>query len=333
MVEIGYSLSSEEHRPNDLVRFAAMSEDAGFTFALISDHFHPWTTSQGHSPFVWSTLGGIARATDRLRVGTGVTCPIMRIHPAIIAQASATVADMFDGRFFLGLGAGENLNEHVTGEHWPQPAIRHEMLIEAIEIIRELWTGDEVNYFGTFYTVDEAKLFALPSKTPEIYLAASGQKSAELAGENDGLITTMPDGEVVKAFEAAGGKGKPRIGQYTVCYDEDEARARKIAHEKWPISGLSGSYKWEIKTYEHFDEMVSVVTEDMVAEAIPCGPDASKTIEQIQKFVDAGFDHVYIHQIGSNQEGFFDWASREILPQFQQREAAAAGAAMADRQL
>lgn len=331
MVEIGYALSSEEHRPNDLVRYAAMAEDAGFTFALISDHYHPWTTSQGESPFVWATLGGIARATDRLRVGTGVTCPLMRMHPAVIAQAAATVGDMFEGRFFLGLGAGENLNEHILGDHWPQPAVRHEMLQEAIEIIRALWDGEEVSHFGAFYTVDEAKLFTLPAQPPEIYVAASGRLAAELAGENDGLISTSPDGEVVQAFEQAGGRGKPRVGQFAVCYDEDVARARRTAHSAWPISGLSGNVNWEIKTVEHFDQLVQGVSEDQVAKAIICGPDPGPVLEKIEAFVEAGFDHVYIHQVGPDQERFFDWASREVLPRYQQRPVAAGG--MAERAL
>lgn len=332
MVAIGYALSSEEHRPNDLVRYAAMAEDAGFTFALISDHFHPWVTNQGQSPFVWATLGGIARATERLRLGTGVTCPIMRVHPAIIAQAAATVGDMFEGRFFLGLGAGENLNEHVIGEQWPQPAVRQEMLQEAVEIIRALWEGDEVNYFGTFFTVDEAKLFTVPERTPDIYIAASGGQAARLAGEQDGLISTSPQRDLVESFEAAGGRGKPRIGQFAVCYGEDVQRARQTAHRMWPNAGIPGNVNWEVKTVEHFDQLVENVTEEQVAQSIICGPDPAPVLEKIQAFVDAGFDHVYIHQVGHDQEAFFDWASREIVPKFQQRrETASPG--MAERQL
>ncbi|MCK9519270.1 MAG: TIGR03557 family F420-dependent LLM class oxidoreductase [Dehalococcoidia bacterium] len=332
MVEIGYTLSSEEFPPNDLVRFAAIAEDHGFTFATISDHYHPWVTSQGQSPFAWATLGGVARATDRLRVGTAVTCPIMRIHPAIIAQAAATVADMFEGRFFLGLGAGEQLNEHVTGEPWPQPMVRQEMLREAIEIIRELWTGEEVNHFGDYFTVDEARLFTLPAQPPEIYVAASGPQAAELAAENDGLITTSPSKELVEAFEAAGGAGKARLGQLTICYDESEARAKEIAHRTWPISGLTGNFQWEIKTVEQFDEMVKMVTPEMVAKSIVCGPDPGKVHDQLQQFADAKFTHVVIHNVGPNQEQFMEWAAREILPQFQQQPQAA-GIGTQERQL
>ncbi|MCC7365350.1 MAG: TIGR03557 family F420-dependent LLM class oxidoreductase [Dehalococcoidia bacterium] len=316
MVEIGFSLSSEEHRPNELVRQAAMAEEAGFTFALMSDHYHPWVTAQGQSPFVWSVLGGVAQATKTLRVGTGVTCPIMRIHPAIIAQAAATTADMFEGRFFLGLGAGENLNEHVTGEHWPQPAIRHEMLCEAIAIIRELWTGEEVNRFGEFYAVDEAKLFTVPAKAPEIFVAASGTQSAELAATQDGLISTSPSAKIIEAYGQAGGNG-PRIGQFAVCYDENEKRARKMAREIWPISGLTGNANWEIKTVEHFDQLTQMVTEDAVAESIACGSDPAKVTEKIDAYVEAGFDCVYMHQIGPEQETFINWAAREILPRYQ----------------
>lgn len=333
MVELGYTLSSEESRPNDLVRWAAIAEDTGFTFATISDHFHPWITAQGNSPFVWATLGGVARATDRLRVGTAVTCPTMRVHPAIIAQAAATVQDMFEGRFFLGLGAGENLNEHVMGEAWPQPAIRHEMLLDAIDVIRALWTGDEVNHFGPYFTVDEAKLFTLPERAPEIYVAASGPQSARLAAENDGLISTAPDPDLVAAFADAGGADKPRYGQLTLCYAESERRAREIALERWPTSALPGNVNWEIKTVEMFDQLVANVTEEQVAKSFPCGPDPRPVIEQIEAFAGAGFTHVFMHQVGAEQEPFLEWAGREILPRFGAREPQPATAVTRDRDL
>ncbi|MBC7810057.1 MAG: TIGR03557 family F420-dependent LLM class oxidoreductase, partial [Burkholderiales bacterium] len=210
MVEIGYALSSEEHSPNDLVRHARLAEEAGFTFALISDHFHPWVEQQGNSPFVWSVLGAIAHATQRLRIGTGVTAPIIRIHPAIIAHAAATVAAMMPGRFFLGLGTGENLNEHITGEKWPAFDIRAEMFEEAIEVIRLLWQGGEQSHYGLYYTVENARLYTLPDQPIPIMIAAGGEKSAQLAGNlGDGFINTAPEKKVIQAFEKAGGKGKP----------------------------------------------------------------------------------------------------------------------------
>lgn len=332
MVEIGYTLSSEEFGPNELVRFAAVAEDSGFSFLTISDHYHPWVSSQGHSPFVWSVLGGVAKVTERVRVGTAVTCPIMRIHPAIIAQAAATTAGLFEGRFWLGVGAGEQLNEHVTGEGWPQPQIRHEMLEEAIQVMRELWTGEKVNYFGEYFTVDEAKLFTVPGQPPDIYVAASGPAAAERAAHQDGFITTSPQRELVEAFEQAGGAGKPKLGQVTVCYDESEEKAKETAHHYWPISGLPGNFQWEIKTWEQFDEMAKLVTPDQVAKSIVCGADPQKVIEQIQQFADAGFTHVFIHNVGPKQEEFLQWASREIVPRFQ-AQPQPAGVGTQERQL
>lgn len=331
-MELGFSLSTEEAPPRELVRLAAMAEDQGFPFAVMSDHYHPWTSKHGHSPFAYAVLGAVAQATSRLRVGTAVTCPIMRYHPALVAQMSATVADLFDGRFFLGLGAGENLNEHIYGDQWPQPAIRHEMLQEAITIIRTLWTGEKVTYVGNYFTVDEARLFTLPAQQPPIYVAASGPQAAEIAADNDGLIDTKPDKNVVSAFENAGGRGKPRYAELTVCYDEDEARARKIAHEWWPQTALSGNVNWEIKSYEHFDQLVKGVTEEMVAEVIPCGPDVGKIREELQKFIDAGFSHVYLHQVGPEKEKFLQFAARELLPEFS-RERQPAGVGTSDREL
>src|SRR5687768_14742168 len=188
-VQIGYAISSEEHLPNDIVRHARLAEEAGFPYALISDHYHPWVDAQGHSPFVWSVIGGIATATEHLRLGTGVTCPTIRIHPAVIAQAAATSAAMMDGRFFLGVGTGEALNEHITGERWPETEVRQEMLVEAVEIIRLLWQGGNQSHHGTYYSVENARLYTLPKAEIPIVVAASGPESAELAGRiGDGLV-------------------------------------------------------------------------------------------------------------------------------------------------
>jgi len=207
MVSIGYALSSEEHEARDLVRNAQRAEAAGFSFALISDHFHPWIERQGQSPFVWSVLGAIATATERLQVGTGVTCPTIRMHPAIVAQAAAMVATMMPGRFFLGVGTGENLNEHVHGDRWPAKPVRREILREAVDVIRELWQGSLTSRYGKFYTVEQAKLYSVPEAPPPVHVAASGPGSGTLAGEiGDGLCSTAPDREVVAAFEEAGGR-------------------------------------------------------------------------------------------------------------------------------
>src|SRR5437868_1952510 len=203
-MELGFALSSEDHPPNELVRQAQIAERAGFTFALISDHFHPWVSDQGHSPFVWSTLGGIAQATEKIRVGTGVTCPLIRIHPAIVAQAAATVACMMPGRFFLGVGTGENLNEHVTGARWPLPWERLEMLEEAVDGIRQLRTGESVTHRGDHYTVQQARIYTLPDELPKIYVAAGKPQAAQLAGRiGDALVPTAPDAEPVQEFKNA----------------------------------------------------------------------------------------------------------------------------------
>lgn len=315
MAEIGYALSSEEHRPNDLIHYAKRAEETGFRFALISDHYHPWIDKQGHSSFVWSVLGGIAQATERLRVGTGVTCPTIRYHPAIIAQAAATVAAMMPNRFFFGVGSGENVNEHITGERWPPVDIRQEMLVEAIDVIRSLWEGGSQSYYGRFYTVEDARLYTLPDTPPPIFVAAGGENSAELAGQaGDGLISTAPKAELVQAFAASGGQDKPCIGQLTVCWNQDEAEARRIAYEYWPTAALKGELSQELPLPEHFEQAAGIVTEDQVAQTVICGPDPERHIAGIRQFIDAGFNQVYIHQIGPDQEGFFQFYAREILP-------------------
>lgn len=318
MVEIGYALSSEEHLPNDLVRHAQRAEEIGFPFALISDHYHPWTSSQGQAPFVWSIIGGIAQVTEKLRLGTGVTCPTVRIHPAIIAQAAATAGAMMPGRFFLGVGTGEALNEHILGDHWPEHSIRLEMLEEAIAVIRQLWQGGDQSVYGQHYVVENAQIFTLPAELPPIYVAAGGPHAAEAAGKTgDGLISTAPKQEIVKSFERAGGKGKPRFAQVTVCWAKSEDEAIQTAHKIWPNAGLQGELSQILPTVTHFEQAVGMVTPEMIAEAVVCGPDPNRHIEKIQEYIEAGFDHIYIHQVGHDQEGFFRFYQKEILPVFQ----------------
>jgi coenzyme F420-dependent glucose-6-phosphate dehydrogenase len=317
MPEIGYALSSEEHSPNDLVRHARLAEEAGFPFALISDHFHPWTDRQGHSPFVWSVIGGIAQVTERLRLGTGVTAPIIRTHPAIIAHAAATAAVMMEGRFFLGVGTGENLNEHVLGGPWPATDRRREMLEEAIEVIRHLWEGGYQSHYGRFYTVENAKIYDLPERPIEIFIAASGEQSAEMAGGiGDGFIGTSPQKDTIKAFDRGGGARKPKYGQLTVCWNESEREARRIAYEIWPTAGIGGQLSQELPLPLHFEQAAENVTEDKVAESVVCGPDPQRHLDKIREYLDAGYTDVYVHQIGPDQEGFIRFYEREILPQF-----------------
>jgi G6PDH family F420-dependent oxidoreductase len=310
----GYWLSSEEHPPLDLVRNARRAEDAGFEFAMISDHYHPWIDAQGHSPFVWSVIGGIAAATERLRVGTGVTCPLIRIHPAIVAQAAATCAALLPGRFFLGVGTGENLNEHVTGARWPAPDERIEMLEEAIDVIRLLWDGDEQTHRGEHYTVDHARLYTLPEEPIPIVVAAGQPNAAELAGSRgDALITTSPDEEIVSAYREGGGDG-PRYGQVRLCWAEDAGEAKETAFRLWRHSGLGGTLSQELPRPSDFDAVAESVTEEMATEGVPCGPDPEPVVELVREWEQAGFDHIALHQIGPDQEGFVRFWERELRP-------------------
>ena len=315
MAEIGYALSCEEHPANDLVAYAREAEQAGFTFALISDHYHPWTDRQGQSPFVWSVLGAIAHATKTLRIGTGVTCPTIRIHPAVIAHAAATVATMMPGRFFLGVGTGENLNEHILGDPWPAVDVRRKMLEESIEVMRLLWRGGFRSHHGEHYDVEQARIYTLPETPPPVMVAASGPAAAEMAGRlADGLIGVSADDKLVRSFDDAGGKGKPKYGQVMVCYNSDEATARRIAHEWWPNAAIPGELGQELPLPRHFEQAAQLVDEDDVAEAVVCGPDPGRHIDKITEFVNAGYDYVYVHQIGPDQRGFLRFYEEQILP-------------------
>ncbi|MFL5770000.1 MAG: TIGR03557 family F420-dependent LLM class oxidoreductase [Chloroflexota bacterium] len=317
-VHIGYSLSTEEHRPDELVRYAQRAEAIGFEYASISDHFHPWVESQGNSPFVWAVLGGLAQATSRLRFGTGVTCPTVRYHPAIIAQAAATVAAMLPGRFFLGVGTGENLNEHVVGGKWPRFAERAARLEEAVEVIRALWTGEIVNHDGEHYTVENARIYTLPDAPPPIVVAASGPKSAALAGRiGDGLINSAPDKAVVDGFEAAANGAaadRPRYLQMNVCWAEDEAEARKTAHRICGNVALQGELGNLLPTPKHYEQAVGMLAEEDVAKVILCGSDPEQHVAKIREGVDAGYDHIHVYQVGPDQDGFFDFYERQVLP-------------------
>ncbi|MEW6270746.1 MAG: TIGR03557 family F420-dependent LLM class oxidoreductase [Thermodesulfobacteriota bacterium] len=328
MLEMGYKLSAEEFGASELVEYAMRAEQTGFGFALISDHFHPWTDRQGESPFVWAVLGAIARATSTLRVGTAVTCPTMRVHPALVAQAAATTASLMPGRFFLGVGTGENLNEHVLGRGWPSADERLEMLEEAIEVIRLLWGGKLETHRGKHFTVDHARLYSLPEKPPEIMVAASQPLAAQLAGRlGDALITTAPDEKIKREFEKAGGRGKPAYIEIAVCVDEDEARARRTAHETWSLAALEGPLMTELALPEHFEAAFKPIREEQVAQAVVCGADPAKHLEKIGEARDAGFTRVCVHQVGPDQERFFAFYEREVLPRLGGRPAGRRGGA------
>jgi G6PDH family F420-dependent oxidoreductase len=312
MAEYGFTLSSEEHRGGDLVRYAQRAEQLGFSFVSLSDHYHPWIDRQGQSPFAWCVAGGVAATTNRIRLGTGVTCPTVRIHPAVVAQAAATTAEMMGGRFFFGVGSGENLNEHILGDHWPPADTRLEMLDEAVEIIRTMWEGKTTSHHGKHYTVENARLYTLPDEPPPVIVSAFGPKAAEVAARiGDGLWINGPDEEVFSAWRGAGGSG-PIYGQITVCWDEDEGKARRVAHEWWPNTSVPGELAQELPSPAHFEQVSSLVTEEMVAESVVCGPDVDRYLERVREYEDAGFTHVYLHQIGPNQDGFFRFWETEL---------------------
>jgi G6PDH family F420-dependent oxidoreductase len=315
VAKIGYFLSCEEFGPNELIEQAKMAEAAGFEALWISDHFHPWTSEQGNSPFVWSVIGGLSQATS-LPVTTGVTCPTMRTHPAIIAHAAATSAVMLGGRFSLGVGTGENLNEHILGDRWPPTEVRLEMLEEAVEVMRLLWEGGVKDHYGKHYTVENAQLYTLPEEPPPVLVSGFGPKSIQLAGRiGDGYCGVEPDPDVVGLFRSSGGGDKPAHAGTKVCVMEDEAAARKTAHRLWANEQLPGELAQELPTPQHFEQATSLVTEEMVAEAVVCGSDPDRHVENIQQAVEAGYDEVYVQQIGPEQEAFFRFYENDILPQ------------------
>ena len=320
MLQIGYTLSSEEHSPGDLLLYGRIAEESGFDFLTISDHFHPWISRQGQSPLVWSVLGGLSVKTEHVPIMTAVTCPTIRIHPAIVAQAAATTAALLPDRFILGLGSGENLNEHVVGMGWPHPEERLDMLEEAIELIRRLWTGELVTDWTDHFTVDRARLYTLPETSPPIAVAASTTAAAKLAGRSgDALISTAPEAEIVDAFREAGGDGRPAYGQVTICFGPDEQKAKDEALEWWPNTSVPGELGVELAEPQHFEEVAKLISADSVAEKVVCGPRTDPILEAIGTFVDAGFDHVFLHQVGPRQEEFLEFAKDSLLPAIDRR--------------
>ncbi|GHD15982.1 LLM class F420-dependent oxidoreductase [Nocardiopsis kunsanensis] len=315
MTRIGYFLSTEEHRPRDLVRQAQGAEAAGFDALWISDHFHPWSESQGQAPFVWTVAGAIGQATA-LPITTAVTCPTTRMHPAIIAQATATTAALARGGFTLGVGTGEALNEHILGLPWPPAAQRLAMLEEAVEVMRRLWTGKLVTHRGEYYDLDTARIYTLPEESPQIFMAAFGPKATTLAANvADGLIQVAPSPDTIEMFRARGGAGKPVQGGLKVCWHEDGAEARRLAHHRWANDALPGEASQLLPLPRHFEQLTrELITEDRVAEQIPCGPDPEAHMAAIRPYLQAGVEEVYISQIGDDQEGFFEFFSTEILP-------------------
>jgi G6PDH family F420-dependent oxidoreductase len=316
-VRIGYFLSSEEFDPRELIRQARMAEEAGFDGLWISDHFHPWNDAQGHSAFVWATIGALSQATSNMKITTAVTCPMVRMHPAIVAQAAATAAVLLEGRFALGLGSGEALNEHILGDRWPRADERLEMLEEAVEVIRALWEGGTRNHRGRHYRVENARIYDLPEQAPPILISGFGPKATRLAGRiGDGFCTVQPDRVAVERFRHEANEYKLVAGGMKVCWGDNEHTARATVHRLWPTDRLPGELAQILPTPAHFEQASELVSEDMVADAVPCGPNLGHHLEAIERYEDAGFDELYIQQIGSDHERFFEIYANEILPRF-----------------
>jgi G6PDH family F420-dependent oxidoreductase len=316
MVSIGYTIMGEQAGPKQLVADAVRAEEVGFDFLAASDHYFPWLEEQGHSPYTWSLLGAVAQATERIELMTYVTCPTMRYHPAVVAQKAATVQLLSDGRFTLGVGAGEHLNEHVTGAPWPPLDVRHDMLVEALEIMHALFEGETVTYRGEHLQTENAQLWDRPADPLPIGVAASGPASCAIAGRfGDALIAVQPDADLGRAFDEAGGTGKPRIGQAPLSYDPDAAVARKRATEQFRWFAGGWDVMAELPGPDHFASATKSVGEDEVAEQVPCGDDLDAHVDAVRAYVDAGFTHVAVVQIGGEaQDQFFDWAERELVP-------------------
>ncbi|MGW9027834.1 LLM class F420-dependent oxidoreductase [Streptomyces sp. NPDC055722] len=315
MTEYGYFLSCEEFGPPDLIDQARMAEQAGFEALWISDHYHPWNDAQGQSPFVWSVIGAVSEAVS-LPIETAVTCPTVRIHPAIVAQAAATSAVMTGGRFRLGVGTGEALNEHILGGAWPPTNVRLEMLEEAVQVIRRLFSGEEVSHYGTHYTVEKARLYTVPDEPVPIDISGFGPAATSLAARvGDGYITMTPEESMVTQFRKGGGGAKPVSGGIKVCYGTDREEAVRTARRLWANELLPGEMGQVLPSPRHFEQLQPLITEDMVREKRVCGDDVDEHVAALTAFTDAGFDRVYVNQIGPDQRGFFDFYRTKVLPQ------------------
>jgi G6PDH family F420-dependent oxidoreductase len=308
-MRIGYFLSSEEFEPAALIEQARLAEQAGFTSLWISDHYHPWNSTQGQSPFVWSMIGAVSEATD-LPIGTAVTCPTVRIHPAVIAQAAATAAVLTGGRFTLGVGTGEALNEHITGEKWPPADVRLEMLSEAVEVMRALWTGEVVNHRGPHYTVEHAQIYTCPDQPPPVFVSGFGPKSIDLAARiGDGYINTAPQPDAVTSFRDAA-NGKPTVGAAKGCWAPTTEEALKIAHSLWATEGLPGELAQVLPTPEHFEQASQLVPEQT---KMPHGPGPEPYLTMVDSYREAGYDELCVGAVGPHYRELIDLFATQIL--------------------
>jgi G6PDH family F420-dependent oxidoreductase len=317
MTSYGYTLMTEQSGPREIVRYAAAAERAGFDFEVMSDHYSPWLAEQGHAAYAWSMLGAVTQVTDRVELLTYVTCPIMRYHPVVVAQKAATVGLLSGGRFMLGLGAGENLNEHVIGQGWPPANVRHERFGEAIEIITSLFDGGYVNYAGDHFRVDSAKVWDLPDQRVPIGVAVSGDQSIEkFAPLVDHLIAVEPERDLVTKWDqAVSGRDSRKIGQVPICWDTDRDRAVDRAHAQFRWFAGGWKVNAELPGPSGFDAATQFVRPEDVAASIPCGPDVDAIVEAVRQFGEAGFTDVALVQIGDeNQEDFLAFAEADLLP-------------------
>ncbi len=316
--ELGYWLSSEEHAPCALVAHACAAEQAGYRTAMISDHFAPWVPAQGESPFVWSVLGAIAATTRELRVGTGVSTALHRTHPASIAQAAATTASLMPGRFFLGLGTGERINEHMIGRRWPAAKERRAALRDAVGMIRDLLDGKTVTRESSQFRLERATIHSRPDTPPPIAVAAGGTRTARLAGElADALIGVAPASVLVDAFALAGGGERPRLGPLHLCWAPTVETARLTAAHWWPHAVVPGRVLSELALPADIDAIARAGDTDAVARAVVCGPDPEPVVASVRRFVAAGYTAVYLHQVGPDQDGFLEFSAKELLPRFE----------------
>ncbi|HWD96407.1 MAG TPA: TIGR03557 family F420-dependent LLM class oxidoreductase [Acidimicrobiales bacterium] len=320
-MKIGYALSSEQFSPSELLDQARRARDAGFEALSISDHFHPWNDEQGNSPFVWSMIGALSQTTPELALSTMVTCPIVRINPVILAQAAATSALLLNGSFVFGVGTGENLNEHVWGAPWPPIRERVERLREAIELMRLLWSGDNVDFEGVYYKAVNARLYSLPDKPPPVFVSAFGTLATDLAAEvGDGFVTFTP--ELLLRYREGGGRGSAQTA-VKVCFDADEDRAKEMIHRLWRMELNPGQLNQELAVPRHIESASTLVTPEMTSKAFPCGPDPERHVAALQQRIDDGFDEIYVQQVGADMEGFFDLYSLKVLPQLKEGHAKA----------
>jgi G6PDH family F420-dependent oxidoreductase len=318
VTRFGYTLMTEQSGPRQLVDYAARADDVGFDFLVSSDHYFPWLDEMGHAPYAWALLGAVAQTTSRAELMTYVTCPTIRYHPVVVAQKAATLGVLSGDRFLLGLGSGENLNEHVVGRGWPAVDVRQRMLAEATELIRLLLTGDQVTYHGEYFDADRARVWDLPERPVELALAVGGSDAvSRFAPLADHLIATEPEAALLRQWDEAKGDGagsSRKIGQIPISWDRDRARGVERAHRLFRWFGGGWAVNADLPVPNGFEGATKFVTPDDVAKAIPCGPDLDAIVDAVRGYEKAGFTDVALVQIGDEQQlGFLTHLAPDLL--------------------